>query len=141
MINKRKFFLSFFILLCIFSHAIKATFAKSKQDSCCQVIQVQSTGPLLEFYPEHIGSYKRLRSRRRSDDYNIVYKHMSNAHSFIFLQGTVFENHPKGRVVPILQQNSEVSLKPRKIVRVLCIKYGEFWINPKANFEYVKLSC
>ena len=46
--------------------------------SCCQIIKVDSTGPLAQYFPEHLGSFKHLKGTKN------VYKHLTNPHSFIY---------------------------------------------------------
>ena len=85
MINKRKKnFSNISILLSILiCHTVQGKlFQNPDSSSCCEVIEIQSTGTLLEYFPEHIGSYKRLK-----DSHSTVYKHLTNPHSFLFLQG------------------------------------------------------
>ena len=81
MINKRKKIFSYLSILLsiLICHTVQG---KLFQNPCCEVIEIQSTGTLLEYYPEHIGSYKRLK-----DSHSTVYKHLTNPHSFLFLQG------------------------------------------------------
>ena len=51
----------------------------SLEGSCCQIIKVESTGPLADFYPSHLGTFKILK------DSTHVFKHLTNPHSFIYL--------------------------------------------------------
>ena len=148
MINKRKIFPSFFILLCI-SHATTINFTKSNPDSCCQVIQVHSTGPLIEFYPEHIGSYKRLRSRRQrtDDDYGTVYKHLTNPRSFIFLQGdnwVIGLDYTKSSFVSSWPQKTRTYFRRKGTVfenhQKCRIWIFQFWHFPPI-FDLIKLTC
>ena len=111
MIKKRKkvtfFILAYFMISC---HQ-GATAAVENVDSnpCCQVISVESSGPLAQFYPEHLGSYKLLK------DKNHVFKHLTNPHSFIYSTRRNFEGSEW--VIGVdATRNSHISSWPQKTV-------------------------
>ncbi len=65
----------YFVLLVVISAFIKSN------ESCCEVITVDSTGSLSQFHPEHVGTYKLM----QKDQDEVVYKSLTKPKSYIYL--------------------------------------------------------
>ena len=75
-----------FLFEFLFAFALKIV---NSTEPCCEVLTVNSLGETSKFYPEVLGTYKKLNHHRRK----IIYQHVSNFGSYIYISKS-----PRGRV-------------------------------------------
>ena len=80
MINKWRKKVKLFFLVWFFTLSARASSQKvAKLNSCCPIIKIESTGPLAQYFPEHLGTFKLFKNSTH------VFKHLTNPNSFIYL--------------------------------------------------------
>ena len=74
--QKRLKFIDYYLVII---SVIFICFCECKKETCCEVINIISTGFLSKFHPEHLGSYRLMKNSKH------VFKSLTEPMSYIYL--------------------------------------------------------